>query len=182
MEGRGSGRQFAGASRSNCMKTRFQISTNRPPRIVGKLLVLAARLGGFRTQIVVDFRARPAGAGVAHLPEIVLLVEAEDAALGHAGHLLPELLGVVVLAEDGDVELVFGQAVVLGDQVPGELDGFGLEIIAEGEIAQHLEEGVMAAGVADVFQVVMLAAGAHAFLRAWWRANSRAFPGPGRRP
>ena len=74
-------------------------------------------------------------------------------------------LGVVVLAEHGDVEPVFGQAVILGDQVPGELDGVGFEIIAEGEIAQHLEEGVMAAGVADVLQVVVLAARAHAFLR-----------------
>ncbi len=40
-----------------------------------------------------------------------------------------------------------------------------LEIIAEGEIAQHLEEGVVAGGVADVLQIVVLAAGAHAFLR-----------------
>ena len=147
------------------MKTRFQISTKRPPASLGELLVLAARLGGFGAEIVVDLRARAARAGLAHLPEIVLLVEAEDAALGHAGDFLPELFGLVVLAEDGDVELVLGQAVVLGDQVPGELDGFGFEVIAEGEVAQHLEEGVMAAGVADVFQVVMLAAGADAFLR-----------------
>ena len=40
-----------------------------------------------------------------------------------------------------------------------------LEIIAEGEIAEHLEEGVVARGVADIVEVVMLAAGAHAFLR-----------------
>ena len=85
--------------------------------------------------------------------------------LGHARDLLPELLGLVVLAENGDVEAVFGQAVVLGDQVPGELDGIGLEVIAEREIAQHFEEGVVAAGVADVFQIVVLAARAHAFLR-----------------
>ena len=83
---------------------------------------------------------------------------------GHARDLLPELFGVVILAEDGDVELVFGEAVVLGDQVPGELDGVGFEVIAEGEIAQHFEERVMAAGVADVFEIVVLAAGAHAFL------------------
>ena len=62
---------------------------------------------------------------------IVLLVEAEDAALGHAGDLLPELLGLVVLAEDGDVQLVLRQAVILGEQVPGELDRFGLEVVAE---------------------------------------------------
>src|SRR4029077_6714018 len=39
-----------------------------------------------------------------------------------------------------------------------------LEIIAEGKVPQHLEEGVMARGIADVFQIVMLAAGANAFL------------------
>ena len=112
-----------------------------------------------------DFRTRPARAGLAHLPEIVLFVEAEDAVFGHARHSLPKLFGFVVLAEDGDVEAVFGKAVVLGDQVPGEADGVGLEVIAEREIAQHLEERVMAAGVADVFEIVVLAARAHAFLR-----------------
>src|SRR5690606_5264747 len=32
-------------------------------------------------------------------------------------------------------------------------------------IAEHLEEGVMPRGVADIVEIVMLAAGAHAFLR-----------------
>ena len=82
--------------------------------------MLAAGLGGFDAEIVVDLGAGAAGAGFAHLPEVVLFVEAEDAAFGDAGDLLPELFGVVVFAEDGDVELVFGQAVVLGDEVPGE--------------------------------------------------------------
>ena len=40
-----------------------------------------------------------------------------------------------------------------------------LEVIAEGEIAQHLEEGVVPGGVADIVEIVVLAAGAHAFLR-----------------
>jgi hypothetical protein len=40
-----------------------------------------------------------------------------------------------------------------------------LEIVAEGEVAEHLEEGVVAGGVADIVEVVVLAAGAHAFLR-----------------
>ena len=57
------------------------------------------------------------------------------------------------------------QPELLGDQVPGKLDGLFLEIVAEREIAEHLEEGVMARGVADIFEVVVLAAGAHAFLR-----------------
>src|SRR5207302_6478408 len=50
------------------------------------------------------------------------------------------------------------------DQLPRKLDGALLEVIAEREIPEHLEEGVMAGGVADIVEVVVLAAGAHAFL------------------
>ena len=50
-------------------------------------------------------------------------------------------------------------------QFPRVGDGFLLEVVAEAEIAQHLEEGVVAIGEADVLQIVVLAAGAHAFLR-----------------
>ena len=66
---------------------------------------------------------------------------------------------------DGRRQLVLRQAEFLGDQIPGELDRAVLEIIAEREIAEHLEEGVMPRGVADIVEVVVLAAGAHAFLR-----------------
>src|SRR5690242_20834592 len=39
-----------------------------------------------------------------------------------------------------------------------------LEVIAEGEVPKHLEKGMVAIGEADVFEIVMLPAGAHAFL------------------
>ena len=71
---------------------------------------------------------------------------------------------------DGDEELVLRQTELLGDQVPGELDGALLEVIAEGEVAEHLEEGVVARGVAHIVEIVVLAAGAHAFLRRRRRA------------
>ena len=74
-------------------------------------------------------------------------------------------VGLVVLGVDGDEEAVRRQAVVLRDQAPGELDRALLEIVAEGEVAEHLEEGVVARGVADIVEVVVLAARAHAFLR-----------------
>ena len=45
-------------------------------------------------------------------------------------------------------------------------DRLALEVVAEGEVAEHLEEGVVARGVADVLEVVVLAARAHAALRA----------------
>jgi hypothetical protein len=72
---------------------------------------------------------------------------------------------LVVLGIDGDGQLVLGQAEFAGDQGPGMGDRLLLEIVAEGEVPQHLEEGVMARGVADIVEVVVLAAGAHAFLR-----------------
>jgi hypothetical protein len=52
-----------------------------------------------------------------------------------------------------------------GEQLPGVGDRLALEVVAEAEVAQHLEERVVARGVADVLQVVVLAAGAHAALR-----------------
>jgi hypothetical protein len=53
-------------------------------------------------------------------------------------------------------------------------DRLVLEIVAEREIAEHLEEGVVAGGVADIVEIVMLAAGADAFLR---RGRGRIRPG-----
>ncbi len=72
---------------------------------------------------------------------------------------------LVVGVVDGDQETVAVDAEFLGDQVPGELDRPFLEVIAEGEIAEHLEEGVVAGGITDIVEVVVLSAGAHAFLR-----------------
>ena len=89
------------------MKTRFQISTNRPPPSIGKLFMLAAGLGCFRAEIVMDLRARTAGAGLAHLPEVILLVETENAVLRNARDLLPQFFGFVIFAENGDVQFVF---------------------------------------------------------------------------
>jgi hypothetical protein len=73
--------------------------------------------------------------------------------------------GLVVGVIDGDEQAVLGQPELLRDQVPGKLDGDVLEIVAEREIAEHLEEGVVAGGIADIVEIVVLAAGAHAFLR-----------------
>ena len=44
------------------------------------------------------------------------------------------------------------------------MDGLFLEVIAKREIAQHLEEGVVARGRANAGQVVVLARDAHTFL------------------
>jgi hypothetical protein len=115
--------------------------------------------------VIEDFRARSARAGVAHGPEVVRRRDADDALFRQPGDAAPQVEGVVVLGEHRDGQPVLGQPELLGDQVPGQLDRQVLEVVAEGEVAQHLEERVVARGVADVVEVIVLAPGAHAFLR-----------------
>jgi hypothetical protein len=91
-----------------------------------------------------------------------------------AGDLLPQIVGVVVVVVDRDHQPILVEPKSLRDQFPGELDRLRLEIIAEREIAEHLEERVMARGIADIVEIVVLAAGAHAFLRGT-AASRRAF-------
>src|SRR5262249_54542506 len=50
------------------------------------------------------------------------------------------------------------------EKFPGVCDGVLFEIIAERKIAEHFKKGVMAFGETDVFEVVVLAASADAFL------------------
>ena len=102
------------------------------------------------------------------LPEVVLLAELKDALGGDADLLVPNLKGVVVgrggliSGEDGGVEPLRVQAhpVGAGEELPRPVDGVPLEVVAEREIAQHLEIGAVAGGVADVLNV----AGADALL------------------
>jgi hypothetical protein len=112
-----------------------------------------------------NFRARAAGAGVAHLPEIVGAGDADDAGLRKACDLFPEIERLVVVDINRRRQPVFRQAELPGDQVPRQLDRAVLEIVAEREVAEHLEKRVMPRGVADIVEIVVLAAGAHAFLR-----------------
>ncbi len=120
--------------------------------------------GNLRTMVVEDFGTGAAGPGVAHRPEIGVGGDADDLPVRQAGDLAPQPEGLVVIGIDGDHQPVLGQPQIAGEQFPGKTDRVFLEIIAEGEIPQHLEESEMAGGIADIVEVVMLAPGAHAFL------------------
>src|SRR6266511_2013826 len=114
-----------------------------------------------------DFGAGAAGPRVPHRPEVLLLPEAQDARPGKVP--FPEKGGLVVVGEDGRPEALGLEAVSLlpvRQQLPGEGDRLVLEVVAEGEIAEHLEEGEVASRVADVVEVVVLAPRAYALLRA----------------
>ena len=112
-----------------------------------------------------DFRARPARAIIAHCPEIVLGRNADDPVGADPGNLLPKVERFVVGVIDGDQQFVFGQTPFARQQRPGMGDRLVLEIIAEREIAQHFKERVVPRGIADIVEIVVLAPGAHAFLR-----------------
>ena len=162
IDGRGRLIRSPPGSASNCMNTRFQISMKRSPSASGEP---GGPPGNVVPVIVENLRARAAGAGVAHRPEIVACRDADDPLLGQAGDLPPQIERLVVVVIDGDGELFRRQPEVARQQVPGEFDRVVLEIIAEREVAEHLEERVVARGIADIVEVVVLAAGAHAFLR-----------------
>src|SRR5699024_12233120 len=124
----------------------------------------AAALGA---PVVGDLRAGAAGAG-AVLPEVVLLAELENPVFGDADLVPPDGEGLVVgggglvAGKHGGVEPVGLQAHPLGggEELPGPVDGVPLEVVAEGEVAQHLKVGAVAGGVADVLD----GAGADALL------------------
>ena len=61
--------------------------------------------------------------------------------------------------------LSFGRSRSFVRNSQGEDDGFFLEVIAETEVTEHLEERVVTRGRAHVFEVVVLAADADALLR-----------------
>ena len=111
-----------------------------------------------------DLGAGAAGTDIAHGPPVVLFAEAQDA-LRRRAPFDPEALGLVVVGVDREPEPLNRQAQFVDQQMPGKVDGFLLEVVAKGEVAQHLEKGVVARAGTDVLQVVVLAADAHALLR-----------------
>ncbi len=144
-----------------CMKTRFQNSMNRSPcGIADRTTVGPER----RPAVDVDLAARPAWTGVAHLPEVVLVAEPLDALHRHADLLVPDGLGLVVAVVHRDPHPVAVEAERLGVELPAPRDDLALEVVAEAEVAEHLEEHQVALGAADVVEVVVLATGAGALL------------------
>ncbi len=140
-----------------------------------------------------DLGARTAGAGVAHHPEVVLLVAVDDVDVGieaDAAELLgPDVPGFLVALSgvafaglvNGGEDACRRELPALDDEFPSPGDGFFFEVVAEGPVAEHFEKGVVVGVQAHVFEVVVLAAGADALLRVR-RAGGEAFvkdAGPG---
>ncbi len=83
----------------------------------------------------------------------------------NADLLFPDLLCFVVALEDRDPEAVCGDLKLAGQEFPCPADRLALEIVAEGEVAEHLKEGAVTGGLADAFDIGCadaLLAGGHA--------------------
>ena len=107
-----------------------------------------------------------AGPGVAHRPEVVLLAAAGESGLVDADVVEPDPRRLVVLLVYRVTHSFSGaESEHTGQELPAIADRLVLEVVAEAEVAEHLEEGVVARGVADVLQIVVLAPGPHAALR-----------------
>jgi hypothetical protein len=120
--------------------------------------------------VVKDLAAGAAGAGIAHLPEVVAPGDAGETLFGDPDMVQPQVGRFIVVDVDRHPQALGGQPEFFGEQPPGKFDRFFLEIVAETEVAEHLEEGVMPRRIADVLEVVVLATRPHAAL-----AGDRAF-------
>ena len=125
---------------------------------------LAAAILG--AAVKVDLGAGAARAG-AVLPEVVFLAQTDHVVRGDAHLLGPDIVSLIVLFVDGDVELILGDGhpLVAGQKLPSPRNDLFLEVVLEGEVAQHLEEGAVACGDADALDIRgadALLAGGHA--------------------
>ena len=103
------------------------------------------------TQIDMDFRIRSAGTA-ADFPEIIL--QPDDAFIGYADDIVPDMIGFIIFRINGDPQLVSGQFQFFGKKFPGPGDDFFLEVIAKREVAEHLEIRLMPGRMADVLDII----------------------------
>ena len=122
-------------------------------------------------RVYVNLATGAAGAGIAHLPEVVVLVAVDDVV---GGHVLEPVAGSLFIAgdilfgralEDGDIEVVGVEMQHVDEILPRIVDGTLLEVVAEAPVAQHLKHGVVVGVVANLLEVVVLAAYAQTLLR-----------------
>ncbi len=123
--------------------------------VVGGRAAVGA-VGG--TAVEEDLRAGARGAGLAGVPVVRVAAEALDPLVRQARDALPRLPRLVVLVVHGDPEVVGREAeaavgLARREQLPRVRDGLLLEVVAEREVAVHLEEGAVSGRAADLLDV-----------------------------
>src|SRR5690606_13980664 len=155
----------------------IELHENEIPDLDVAIAVRVRRAGrparDHRAVVVEDLAARAARTRVAHRPEVVLLAHPRETVRIDADLVEPDPRGLFVLLVDRAPEPLGRERELLRDELPRVADRLPLEVVAEAEVAEHLEERMVACGVADVLEIVVLAAGPYAALRGR-RARNRA--------
>ena len=113
------------------------------------------------TQVDMYLRTRAAGAGIAHLPEIIFLRTEKYAFFRQ--YLLPIIvcflvgcqLFTFITTENAGIQPFRIQFKYLCQQFPAPGNGFFLEIIPKGPVAQHLKHGMVVSIMSHFFKVVV---------------------------
>ena len=122
---------------------------------------------GLRSEVaavIVDFGAGAARTGVAHFPEVGVSVEAHDAVIWEAGHVLPNLPGFVIILIDSCEEAFLREFPHFGQEFPCPGNSFLLIIVTEAPVTEHFEESVVVVVAAHHVEVVVLTGHAEALL------------------
>ena len=134
-------------------------------------------------QVDMDLRAGATGTGLAHLPEVIVLVTIKYPLLRQ--QLCPGIICLLITLQtllrcslkDGDIEPILGQPVHLRQQLPSPRDDLLLEVISEGPVPQHLKHGMVVGVVSYGGEVIVLTAHAQALLRVGYpRVLPRSIP------
>ena len=161
----------------NAIRRAVELHENVIPDLDVAIAILFWRAGWAAPDVLAVIKenlgAWATGAGIAHGPEVVgsvrsalVITDTDHPLSGHADFLGPDVVRLVIGGIDRNPEFLLGQLqpFLAGEEFPGEMDGVALEIVAKTEVAEHFEERMVTCGIADVFQVVVLATGAHALL------------------
>src|SRR6267378_4547127 len=145
--------------------------------VAGELAIDVSVVRRFRPHVVMDFAARPTRTRVAHGPEIIFEAGNREDALFRNILFAPEAACFFIYSERFarrnfraakhryvQLALCNSKPFRRSEQLPGKRNRFLLEIIAKRKVPKHLKKRVMSLCEADVFEVVVFAARANAFL------------------
>ena len=110
--------------------------------------------GVLRARVVEQLGAGTARAGRAHRPK-VLFIEAADARRLESDFVDPDALGFVVADVHRNVQPRRIELEDLRDELPRPRDRLALVVVAEAEVAEHLEERTVPSGTADALDIAL---------------------------
>ena len=102
--------------------------------------------------VVVYLRAGAAGTA-AVLPEVISLAELDDTLTGYAYLVCPDITGFVVLLIDSHPQALRRDLQNLCEILPRPSNSLMLEVVAEGEVTQHLKVSAVTCGLADILNI-----------------------------